>query len=102
MLSAYRDVCVIVDGDIEVPSYLTLLHLAENEARLYAIVDSLERTCSGCKPVTLITCITQCGIWKLKNQLRRIHDKMQKSDYLKCLLNTLKNEIRLPVSCAEI
>jgi predicted transcriptional regulator len=45
--------------------------------------------------LTPITCISGCKTWKLKNQLRKLHEKTSDSDFMTNLLNTLKNRRRL-------
>lgn len=59
------------------------------------MLKNLEQNCRNCNPLTPLTCVTECKTWKLKNQLRKIHEKMQKPDFEEKLLNTLKNERRL-------
>jgi predicted transcriptional regulator len=67
----------------------------ENQTGLGDMVKSLEEKCRNCKPLTAITCVTDCKIWKLKNQLRKINERMQNPKFPELLLNTLKNERRL-------
>lgn len=59
------------------------------------ILKNLEKKCGSCNPITPLTCVSECKTWKLKNQLRKIHEKMQRPDFEAELLNTLKNERRL-------
>jgi len=67
----------------------------EKDKSLGDILNDLEKKCSGCKPLTPLTCVSECKTWKLKNQLRKIHEKMQRPDFEGELLNTLKNKRRL-------
>jgi predicted transcriptional regulator len=70
---------------------------AENHSSLVGIVKSLEEKCKNCKPISPITCITDCKTWRIKNQLRKINEKMQRPDFVEELLNTLKNGRRLQI-----
>jgi predicted transcriptional regulator len=67
----------------------------ERETSLVDIGKELDEKCRGCKPLSAIACVTECKTWRLKNQLRKLHDKMQDPKFLEMLLNTLKNERRL-------
>ena len=70
---------------------------AEKHANLVDILKSLEEKCKSCNPLSPITCITDCKTWRLKNQLRKINEKMQKPNFVEQLLNTLKNGRRLQI-----
>jgi DNA-binding transcriptional ArsR family regulator/DNA-binding PadR family transcriptional regulator len=61
------------------------------------MLKTLEENCRKCNPLTPITCITECKTWRMKNQLRKINEKMQKPKFLEQLLNTLKNGRRLQI-----
>jgi predicted transcriptional regulator len=69
----------------------------EKHASLVNILNSLEEKCKNCNPLSPITCITDCKTWKLKNQLRKINEKMQRPNFVEQLLNTLKNGRRLQI-----
>lgn len=70
---------------------------AEKHASLVDILKSLEEKCKSCNPLSPITCITDCKTWRLKNQLRKINEKMQRPNFVEKLLNTLKNGRRLQI-----
>lgn len=70
---------------------------AEKHASLVDILKSLEEKCKSCKPLSPIKCITDCKTWTLKNQLRKINEKMQRPNFVEQLLNTLKNGRRLQI-----
>jgi predicted transcriptional regulator len=59
------------------------------------VLRAIEKTCQNCRPLTPITCISGCKTWKLKNQLRKLHEKTTNPDFMTNLLNTLKNKRRL-------
>ena len=58
---------------------------------------SMVETCRNCSPLSMVSCIEGCGIWRLKNELRLIYERMQRPSFVTFLLNVLKNERRLQV-----
>jgi predicted transcriptional regulator len=69
----------------------------EKHASPVDIVKSLEEKCKNCNPLSPITCITECKTWRMKNQFRKISEKMQRPNFVELLLNTLKNGRRLQI-----
>lgn len=67
----------------------------ESETNLGSLIKSLEEKCRNCKPVSAIICVSDCKTWRLKNQIRMMHERIQRPDFLEHLLNTLKNQRRL-------
>lgn len=61
------------------------------------MLKELNKECQNCAPISPIKCITRCKIWRLKNELRKLSTKMDNPEYLKNLLNVLKNETRLHI-----
>jgi len=61
------------------------------------VLKTLEQECDNCKPLTPLECVTRCNIWKLKNELRKLRDTMENPDFMKDLLNTLKNGTRIHI-----
>jgi predicted transcriptional regulator/DNA-binding HxlR family transcriptional regulator len=45
----------------------------------------------------MLTCITDCNVWKLKNEFRELYGKIRKPDFMAHLLNALKNRRRLQI-----
>jgi predicted transcriptional regulator len=78
-------------------SYETPTLAPENRTNLNEVVNTLEEKCNKCKPLTALTCVAECRTWKLKNQLRNMHEKISKPDFTENLLNTLKNQRRLKI-----
>ena len=66
----------------------------ENKSPTEALKRLLE-TCRNCHPLTPLECTTECNIWKIRNENRKLLLKMQNPDFTKDLLNTLKNKRRL-------
>jgi len=80
----------------------TKLHLRPLQAvqEKPSLADILERgkeTCEYCRPLTPITCVTTCNIWKLKNELRKLHEKTKNPNFMTKMLNALKNKRRLQI-----
>jgi DNA-binding HxlR family transcriptional regulator/predicted transcriptional regulator len=61
------------------------------------ILLTLDGQCKSCKPVSPLECITNCNVWKLRSELRRLRETMEKPNYMKDLLNVLKNDRRLHI-----
>jgi DNA-binding HxlR family transcriptional regulator len=76
-------------------SVLTIIRKNESTPALYKTVKSLEAECKNCSPITPLQCISGCKVYKLKNELRRLKGTMDNPDYLRDLLNVLKNHTRL-------
>jgi len=57
----------------------------------------IDETCSKCKPLSMISCVTNCKVWRLKNELGELHKRTQEKDFTTSLLNTIKNRRRQQV-----
>lgn len=68
---------------------------SQEPAGLAKIIERIQEICGNCHPLTPMACVTRCEIWKLKNQLRKLNEKMQNPRFMTDLLNTLKNRRRL-------
>ena len=77
----------------------TILTSEKNNQKneLTQMLRELNRECQNCAPLTPIKCITRCKTWKLKNELRKLSEKMNDPKYMKTLFNVLKNETRLRI-----
>jgi predicted transcriptional regulator len=64
---------------------------------LAEMLSTLDAECRNCAPLTPLKCITRCNVWKLKNELRRLRECMDNPNFIKDLLNVLKNETRLHI-----
>jgi predicted transcriptional regulator len=73
------------------------LQAARQETGLAGVLGKAKETCENCHQLTPITCVTRCNIWKLKNELRKLHGKMENANFIANLLNTLKNKRRLQI-----
>lgn len=64
---------------------------------LAEMLHTLDAECRNCAPLTPLKCITRCKVWKLKNELRKLRETMDKPNFIKDLFNVLKNETRLHI-----
>lgn len=60
-------------------------------------LEDLGARCRACAPVSPLECITRCNLWKLKNELRQLHERMDDPNFIKELFNVLKNSTRLQI-----
>jgi DNA-binding HxlR family transcriptional regulator len=67
----------------------------EKNHDLSEMLKTLDEECRKCAPLTPLECITNCNVWKLKNELRRLRETMNKPNFVKDLFNVLKNNRRL-------
>ncbi len=59
------------------------------------ILQNLDLECKNCAPVSALECISNCNVWKLRNELRMLCEAMENVNFMKNLLNVLKNETRM-------
>lgn len=69
----------------------------ENNSDLFGMLKSLDAECRVCTPTSPLDCITRCKVYRIKNELRYIRETMDNPDYIKEILNVLKNETRLHI-----
>ncbi len=62
-----------------------------------AMLRILDEKCQKCTPLTPLECISRCKTWKLKNELRTLHKAIENPDFMKDLMNVLKNDTRLHI-----
>ena len=58
---------------------------------------NLKRGMQEVQPINSAQCISRCKTWKLKNELRRLHQTIENPDFTKDLMNVLKNDTRLHI-----
>jgi predicted transcriptional regulator len=75
--------------------YQVQLQETEEKTSLADTVKDWEETCKNCNPLTPITCMSGCKIWKQKSEFRELYKKMENPNFMIKLLNTLKNIRRL-------
>jgi predicted transcriptional regulator len=69
----------------------------ENNQDLVHLLKDLGARCRECAPLNPLECVTRCNLWKLKNELRQLRDRMDEPTFIKELLNVLKNGTRLQI-----
>jgi predicted transcriptional regulator len=78
-------------------NYVTAPSCEEESESITERMKKLQDTCRNCHPLTPLECTTECSVWKIRNENRRLLLKMQNPGFTKELLNTLKNKRRLQV-----
>jgi predicted transcriptional regulator len=78
-------------------NYLAESSSEEENESITEELKRLEDTCRNCHPLTPLECTTECNVWKVRNENRKLLLKMQNPGFTKELLNTLKNKRRLQV-----
>lgn len=71
--------------------------LTYNEKGMADIFYSIDRECKDCSPVSPLECMSNCNIWKLRNELRLLCEAMENPYFVKDLFNVLKNGTRLAI-----
>jgi len=71
--------------------------ITENSQDLTQMLKSLDTVCKECTPISPLECITRCQVYKLRSELRTLHEMMSNPRYLRTLLNVLKNPTRLHI-----
>ncbi len=67
------------------------------QSSLTEVLKRSDEECKKCNPLTPLVCVTRCNIWKLKNEFRKLHEKIKDPDFVVNLLNTLKNKRRMQI-----
>jgi predicted transcriptional regulator len=70
---------------------------ADRSQGIASILRTLDQQCINCKPVTPLECITSCNVYKLRSEFRRLCETMENPNFMKDLLNVLKNDTRLHI-----
>jgi DNA-binding HxlR family transcriptional regulator len=69
----------------------------EKNRDFVAMLRILDDECRKCTPLTPLECISSCKTWKLKNELRRLHKNSENPDFMKDVMNVLKNGTRMHI-----
>jgi DNA-binding HxlR family transcriptional regulator/predicted transcriptional regulator len=75
----------------------TCLKRTMEQESLADTLKQVQEECTNCRPISMLECVTNCNVWKLKNEFRELYNKMQNPAYPMQLLNTLKNKRRLQI-----
>ena len=74
-----------------------LTNIRKESADFAQLINQIEDRCHNCKPLSPMSCIEQCEIWKMKNEFLKIGEILGQSDHLSGLFNAIKNERRLKI-----
>lgn len=69
----------------------------DNSGSMTKLLSSLDQECNNCAPVSPLECIANCNVWKFRNEFRTLCETMANPNFMKNLLNALKNETRLAI-----
>ena len=69
----------------------------EKNCDFAALLKILDENAAKCTPITPLECISRCKTWKLKNELRQLRKAMENPDFMKDLMNVLKNDARIHI-----
>jgi len=69
----------------------------EKNSDFAAMLKILDEKCRKCTPLTPLECISRCKTWKLKNELRILHKNSENPDFVKDVMNVLKNGTRMHI-----
>jgi predicted transcriptional regulator len=61
------------------------------------IFSQIEDRCHNCNPLSPMSCVEQCEIWKMKNEFLKIGEILSRDDHLSELFNAIKNVRRLKI-----
>jgi len=67
---------------------------SQTKMELVGTIEKIDETCSRCKPLSMVSCVTNCKVWRLKNELRELHKRTREKDFTTSLLNTIKSRRR--------
>ncbi len=82
---------------VNAETYLNTTNRAAEQASLAETAKKLEQRCQNCKPLSMLECVADCKVWKLKNEFRQLLGKMQDPSFTNRLLNTMKNKRRTQI-----
>ncbi len=69
----------------------------EDEKGITEILETLDRECKSCAPTSPLECMSNCSVWKLRNEFRQLCETMENPNYMRDLLNVLKNKTRFAI-----
>ncbi len=69
----------------------------ENNQGIVDMLRGIDQECRTCAPVSALECISNCNIWRLRNELHQLCDTMQNPAFMRDLLNVLKNDTRINI-----
>jgi len=82
-------------SQIEIQQLLT--NTTKESNNFVQLVNQIEEQCHNCKPLSPMSCMEQCEIWKMKNEFLQIGKILCKKEYRSELFNAIKNVRRLKI-----
>jgi len=82
---------------LEINSRQWLSKIVNNTTELIEILKQADSICQYCKPVSPMTCIERCEIWRTKNEFLEMNGMLCADDHVHDLLNAVKNDRRQKV-----
>jgi len=80
---------------IETQIHTNMIRGAMETSALAETIVKMQETCKNCTPTSMLECVTDCNIWKTKNEIKELKKKTQNPTFTTQLLNTLKNRRRI-------
>ena len=80
---------------IEAEIHANMLRGAIETTALAEAMVRMQETCKNCSPTSMLECVTNCNIWKTKNEMKDLRKTTQNPMFTMQLLNTLKNKRRI-------
>ena len=71
--------------------------IEDSEKGFTEILRTLDQECKDCAPTSPLECMSNCNVWKLRNEFRKLCETMENPNFMKDLLNVLKNQTRLTI-----
>jgi len=81
----------------EVNSHRLLSKIVESSPSLAEIYERVDDYCKTCRTPSPMTCVEECALWKVKNEVLRLNGIVNKDDHLSNLFNAIKSERRLKI-----
>ncbi len=81
-------------GNMQNQNNLCGISGSDKSTTLTELAKHLEITCTHCRPISPMTCLSGCKTWKIKNQFRKLYEKTKDSDVITRISTTLKNKKR--------
>jgi len=81
----------------EITSRQWLSKIVNNTAELVEILKQADSICQYCQPISPMTCVERCEIWRAKNEFLEMNGMLCADDHVHNLLNAVKNDRRQKV-----
>jgi len=82
---------------LEVNSHRLLSKIVESSPSLAEIYEQVDDYCKVCRTPSPMTCVKECELWKVKNEVLSLNEIVNKDDHSSKLFNAIKSERRLRI-----